>query len=104
MVKIHREVRIGKVSSGGVSLAVTFKGLGWIYGYELESRYASIGGSGSQINLTTEYFATVKKARDWIEQVTEEIVAIKRNQMMLARDFERDVVGEAEIVVSEEES
>jgi len=96
---ITREVKIEKVSAGGVSLRVTFKNIGWLYGYEIKTYFASISRGKDQISFVSGYFKTIEKAKEWINKLTLEVIAIKRNQMKLAKEFEKALASTQEIEV-----
>jgi len=99
MTSITREVKIEKVSAGGVSLRVTFKNIGWLYGYEIKTYFAGISGGKDHISLVSGYFKTVEKAKEWINKLTQEVIAIKNNQMKLAKEFEEALATSQEIEV-----
>ena len=85
---MKRIVKIGKASSGGVSLEVEFQGLGWIYGYEISTHFATVGSGQDFIRVTSEYFSTPEKAKEWLTELTENILAIKTVQTIKLKEFE----------------
>lgn len=96
---IEREVKINLVSAAGVSLEVVFRNLGFIYGYEIKTSFATTSSGQDHIRYTSMYFSTIEKAKQWITELTEEIVAIKKKQMKMAKDFEDALARTDEIVI-----
>lgn len=85
---MKRIIKIDRVSAGGISLRVIFEGLGWLYGSEIKTYYASISSGENSVELNSAYFSTVQKAEEWLAELTAEIIEVKKNQDKLAKAFE----------------
>jgi len=82
----------------GVSLEVAFKGVGWLYGYEVKTSYSTIGQTkDGSVRLTSAYFSDIEKAKAWLTDLTLEMEAIEKAQKVRAQEFEKAVCGKREI-------
>jgi len=95
---MKRIVRVSKVSAGGVSLEVIFEGVGWLYGYEVKTSYASIGQEkDGSVRITSQYFSKVEDAKSWLAELTEDMKAIEFVQQQKVKEFEKALCGTTEI-------
>lgn len=95
---MKRLVKIGNVSAGGVSLEVVFRGVGWLYGYEVKTSFATIGQEkDGSVRIKSQFFGTVEKAKEWLTELTEDMIAIEFVQKTKVKEFEKALCGEIKI-------
>ena len=95
---MKRIVKIGNVSAGGVSLEVVFRGVGWLYGYEVKTPYATIGQEkDGSVRIKSQYFGTIAKAKEWLTELTDDMIAIEFTQKNKVKEFEKALCGENKI-------
>ena len=95
---MKRIVKINHVSAAGVSLTVIFKGVGWLYGYELKTSFATLGQEkDGSVRIGSQFFGSVIGAKAWLDELTEDMKAIEFVQKQKVKEFEKTLCGEIKI-------